>query len=356
MKTKVLKTYNYIIRIIIIVATYTFLYFQIFHKRKLEDLYPGFKDLINQPGFVYGIILVFALMLINWGIETFKWQFLIRKIEKVKFPKAFKAILTGISVSAFLPNRVGDYFGRVFILEKANHIEGILITIVGSISQLITTIIIGSVGLLIFIPDYMEHDSFLNYFYYGILAVLVIGNLLILLFYFNIGILTNFLRQFTRPNWIKLRENLHAFSLFSKIELLNVLFISILRYLIFSFQFYLLLRFFSVKIPVMDAFILISVVYLFLTAIPTVALAELGVRGSVSIFIIGMFFTHADLLTNKIELGILSAASALWLINIVIPAMAGTIFVYNLKFFRRNNGSKIKGKRQKDKGKSEVKI
>jgi len=337
MKTKVNKSYNYIIRLLIIIATYTFLYFQVFEKKKLNELLVNFEMLISEKIFITGLILVILLMLLNLAVETFKWKFLISKIEIVPFFKSFQAVFTGVSVSAFLPNRVGEYFGRVFILRKANHIEGILLTIVGSMSQLIATILFGSVALIIFIPAYLPHNNVLNSVYYGILAVLVAGNFLILLFFFNISFLSSFLKRFTRKNWEKLRKHLNAFNLCSRQQLFKVLLFSMLRYLIFSFQFYLLLVLFKLEIPYSQAMILISVVYFVLTAIPTVALSELGVRGSVSVMVIGTYFNGTESLILNTDLAILSASSALWLINIVVPAITGTFFVFNLKFFRKNN-------------------
>ncbi len=338
MKTNLRKTYNYLIRITIIIATYTFLYFEIFHERNLRDLYINFTDLINRPDFIFGLICVFMLMILNWGIETWKWQFLISKIEKVSFFRSYEAVLTGISVSAFLPNRVGEYFGRVFILKKANHIEGILITVIGSLSQLITTILLGSIALLFFIPGYLDNNNYLfGNLYYGIVIFVSLFIILILIFYFNISILTNFLQKIASKKWKKLYKYLRAFSLFNKKELMKVLIISILRYLVFTFQFYLLLKLFSVEIPFYQSFMLIAVFFLILTVIPTVALAEIGIRGSVAIYIFGLFFERYSLYASQIDIGIISASSALWLINIVIPAIAGTIFVFNLKFFRRRN-------------------
>ncbi|MCF8234123.1 MAG: flippase-like domain-containing protein [Bacteroidales bacterium] len=340
MKTKVNKTYNYLIRISIVLATYGFLYFHIFHKRNLLEVYQMFKTLIKQDFFVAGLILVFLVMLLNWAIETWKWKFLIKKIEHTKFFQAYQGVLTGISVSAFLPNRIGDYLGRVFILRKANHVEGILITMVGSISQLIVIIFIGSVALLIALPKYFSENSYYSeLIYWGIFISVVVINFFIILFYFNISILSGFLLRFTRKSWQKLRKHLIAFSYFSRKELLTALALSALRYLVFSIQFYFLLRLFGVNIPFAEAFLLIFFFFFILTAIPTIALAEIGVRGSIGLFVFGLYFQKGEADMQMLDIGILSASSMLWLINIVIPAIAGTFFVFRLKFFRKNNKS-----------------
>ncbi len=343
-KANLKKTYNYLIRAFIILATWIFLYWQIFIDRReteelsLNGVYDYFLDLTHRPLFLWGVLLVFLLMFVNWSIETLKWRFLISKLEPVGFVRAWEAVFTGISVSAFLPNRTGDYLGRVFILEKANHIEGILITIIGSISQFIAIILAGSVALFFFLPEFTETSDYLyGYFYPALLAVSLVSNSLMLLFYFNISILGNFLKKFTPGRWKKFRVHLQAFSYFNQRELLKVLLLSLLRYLVFCFQFFLLLQVFQVPVPYQYAMILIPVIYLAITAIPTVALTELGVRGSVSVYIIGLYFIMTGSESFSTNIGIFSASSLLWLINIVIPALAGTFFVFRLKFFRKNN-------------------
>ena len=102
------------------------------------------------------MILILLLMLVNWSIESVKWKILIAKIERVSFFRAFKAVMTGVSVSLFTPNRTGDYLGRVFILEKGNHIEGILITLIGSFAQIIVTISVGLFCFLSFLDQYLR--------------------------------------------------------------------------------------------------------------------------------------------------------------------------------------------------------
>jgi hypothetical protein len=80
---------------------------------------------------------------------------------------------------------------------------------------------------------------------------------------------------------------------------------------------------------------IIPVVYFVISVVPTIALAELGIRGSVSIFILGLYYKSSGTFTDEISMGILAASSVLWLINLILPALIGTIFVFNLKFFRK---------------------
>ena len=81
-----------------------------------------------------------------------------------------------------------------------------------------------------------------------------------------------------------------------------------------------------------------AVMYYALVAIPTIALIELGVRGNVIIYLFDLYFKSSDTFSEDMSLAVFTASSALWLINIILPAIVGTIFVYRLKFFRNSNG------------------
>jgi|TARA_B100001964_G_C13941195_1_gene468998 hypothetical protein len=74
-----------------------------------------------------------------------------------------------------------------------------------------------------------------------------------------------------------------------------------------------------------------------MTIIPTIALTEIGVRGSVSLFVFQHHFEKLGLWNSEIAIGVVSASSILWLINLIFPAIVGTIFVFSLRFFRKRN-------------------
>ena len=85
--------------------------------------------------------------------------------------------------------------------------------------------------------------------------------------------------------------------------------------------------------------ILIGLIYLLMAVIPTIALTEIGVRGSVSLFVFALYFKPIGIWTENIGLGIASASTMLWVFNLAFPALLGTFFVYSLRFFRKNNGN-----------------
>jgi len=344
MKTKVRKTYNFLIRLLIIVATWSFIYHQIFYERDIQSVYQTFLDSFRNTWFINMIILVFLLMFLNWGTETLKWSLLIRKIEEIGWFRSFRAVLSGVAVSSFTPNRVGDYFGRVFILEKANRIEGVFITILGSMSQLLVTFLAGT--SCIFILFLGHHETLLDffnipaylytYFLWGG-GVLILGlDVLFILLFINISLLSSLTNRFKGKVLEKLTSYIHVLSAYSVSELIYIILLSAFRFLVFSVQLYILFRVFSVELPFIHGMVLIGVIFFAITMIPTVAITELGIRGSVSLFIIGVYYGSPFEMPADMVMGIVAASTSLWLINLAIPALVGAIFVFSLKFFRRS--------------------
>ncbi len=338
MKTKLKKTYNILLRIIILAATYGFLYKKIFFGRDWHQQYNQFTDLLEKPGIKNLLFIVFLLMLVNWGIESQKWRYIIRKIEKVSFFRSLQAIFTGASISFFTPNRTGEYIGRAFILDKASPIEGILITILGSMCQLFITIFTGTLAILVFVPRYMSDNKFFSgNIFFGFVFLIILMDLFLFFLLLNVQFLSVLRDKLLRSRLKKFRKYLAVFSEFRTQDIIYVISLSFLRYLVFTSQFILLLKIFSVKVPLFDGIIITSLIFFVITIIPTVTLTELGIRNSAALYFFGIYFSHSAGMPDSIMIGILSATTLLWIINLAIPAVIGTFFVFRLKFFRKNS-------------------
>jgi uncharacterized membrane protein YbhN (UPF0104 family) len=337
--SKVQKIMNLLIQTVIFLVTCVFIYRQVFMKEDLSSLMLSLRGDLEKSDFRLGLLFVTSLMIFNWSIEAFKWKYLIGKVENVGFFRAFQAILTGISVSSFMPNRVGEFFGRIYILKTASRIEGILITVVGSMSQLLVTIMAGSVALLIFIPRYLSGAGFSHgYLYYSLLALVVSLNVILLALFFQLSFLSTLKERILQNGLKRLRKFFRIFAFYHNREMAAVLLLSASRYMVFSTQFYLLLMLFDVRIPYFDALLMIALIYLIMAVIPTIALTELGMRGSVALYIFGLYTGHLHPISQSPDLGVFAASTLLWVINLGIPALVGSIFVFRLQFFRKTAG------------------
>ena len=270
-------------------------------------------------------------------LEALKWKNLISKIEHVTLMQSLIAVLTGVTISSFTPNRIGEYFGRAFILKKASHVEGILITVLGSMSQLLITILTGSLALLIFLPLFIPDAGFSRgYLYYAFIAVVLLLDALLLGLFFNISFLSTWKEKILKNGFSRIRKFFRVFIMYSNSELRGVMALSFARYVVFSTQYILLLYALGVNIPFYYAYLFISLIYFIMAIIPTIALTELGIRGSVAIYFFGFYFSPLMTGSADLNLGILMASILLWVINLGFPAVAGSIFLFRLQFFRNS--------------------
>lgn len=74
---------------------------------------------------------------------------------------------------------------------------------------------------------------------------------------------------------------------------------------------------------------LTALLFLILAIIPTLTLAELGIRGKVSLFLFGIYSANT--------MGILAAAGGIWLLNLIIPACLGSLILLRLQYFRKRS-------------------
>ena len=214
-------------------------------------------------------------------------------------------------------------------MEEGNRLRVISLTIVSSMSQLIITLFAGSLGLFFITndigpADIQGLDSFwLRALQYGVILCLLILTGL----YFRLSLLVNLvdkLRSINRYSWL-----ISSLKDIDATLLLKLLSLSATRYVVFVVQYFLLFRLFEVSIGWWECFWAVSVIFLVLAIIPTFAIAELGLRGKVSLKLIGLFSTNS--------LGISMATATIWIINLVLPAIAGSLLILSVKIFKYRN-------------------
>lgn len=337
MKTKVTKFINTALKVLIMLLTFVFVYKQIFVRHSNEQWFEMWQQLrLNEAGW-HLLWIISVLLVLNILTESLKWKFLISKLESVNLNQAVTAVLSGMSVSMFLPNRVGDYLGRVFVLQQASHVKGILSTIIGSLAQIIATMIVGLSGLMFFLPKVLTIDGqYQLWLYAGLWIAFILFSFVILALYFQVGLLKMIVSALFTKKRFQMMAYAEVFALYSRKDLIKLLLFSLLRYFIYSTQFYLMLRVFGIHTSYPVAFMLISVIYLLMTLIPTITITELGIRGSVTAGVYSLYFEQAGLWSAEKAFQVIAASSALWLLNLVIPSILGALLSFKLKFFRRH--------------------
>lgn len=302
-----------------------YIYFKIVNRTDFNTLSSSIEDLFKRIT-AFDALLLLGLMFANWAFEAAKWKMIVEHIEQVPFLKSIKAVLVGIAISVFTPNRAGEFVGRIFFLNPENRLKGILITLLGSAAQLLITLLTGALALLFYTAWYTNINGFTSPYLYSSFAAIVGLMVLLLPFVFlNISLLSNLTRK---TSWLKrLQPYINALENYSTDELVKIILLSFFRYVLFTLQFYILLRLLNVTGGnVSEMLVMIALTFFAITVVPTITVTEPGVRGAASLAFIGQLSDNA--------IGIVTASFALWIINIALPAVAGSVFIFRLNIFR----------------------
>ncbi|PKP09141.1 MAG: hypothetical protein CVU09_12455 [Bacteroidetes bacterium HGW-Bacteroidetes-4] len=287
---------------------------------KLWKEYQAGWLLFNSGSFGYPQWCLFmtslALVPVNWGLESVKWKLLMAPIAPISWKNAIGSVLAGVSVSIFTPNRVGEFGGRIFFLEKETRVQGVGATLVGNLAQMLITLIVGLIGL---IPFWNFMDTTTSFplsgttLFFISIVVIALG----LTVYFGVHRLVPL---FMKIKWAQQKMHYIKFLAAYKKHLMFTVFgLSGLRYLVFSIQFFLLLKLNGINLTPTVAALAISQIYLILTLVPTFALSEVGVRSSVAVWVLGVF--------TPLTGAVIVASVSLWIINLAFPAFMGSIFL-----------------------------
>ena len=267
------------------------------------------------------------MMFLNWGLEAFKWQLLLRPLESISYTNAYKSVLAGCSITMLTPNRVGEYGGRILYVKEEHRLDAIPLTILGSVSQLFITVLMGTLGLIYL--KYIGHDKQLfnslpAYTEDVLLYISASAAAFLILVYFRVGLLVKFLNK---VKWLqKIAAHVVLLNTFSRKQLLRILFLSFLRYMVFILQFVLLLQIMQVDVSFFICFRLLTVFYLVMAIAPTIGFTELPIRAAASLEILQLY-------SNNI-IGIQAASLGIWIINLVIPAIIGSLLILGIKILK----------------------
>ena len=267
--------------------------------------------------------LVFGLMFVNWLLEAMKWQFVTRKLSPITFWQAVECVFCGLTWAIFTPNRLGEYGGRVMFLPPRRRIHGMFAMAVGSFGQNVITNVLGTIGILWFTIRFLDFSIWLNV----VFVLIGIGYIaLFLIFYFNIKWLVFLL------NKISFLRKFHRFfdvlGQYKFMELLDIMLFCLSRFFAFSCQYYILIHLFIPQIPAYEILLLTFIVFFIQSALPSLDLLDIGVRNLTA----GTLFAYV---TDQ-KIAVMAAVTSIWFINLIIPAILGSVFVFKLKFFDNN--------------------
>ena len=299
-----------LIKLSIVVGAFYFIYNKLANNEELEFFI--FVDFIskNDVFSLKTVLFLLFLSICNWFFEIFKWQTLINPIKKIRFKDSLEQSLGALTASLFTPNRIGEYGAKAIYFKPLYRKKVMIINLLGNILQMSCTVLLGVVGLWFFISTYNPE---INYYKFARFLTIVLIAFVLLGFSFTKS-------KFTVKGFSL--DKIKAFIIgYPKNTLILGFVFSIIRYVIFSFQFYFLLSLFQVDIPYINAMIVITSMHLIASVIPSIFIFDVVIKGSVAVYLFS--FMHIN------ELTILSIITIMWLLNFVLPSVFGSYYVLN---------------------------
>lgn len=304
-----------LIKLSIVVGAFYFIFKKLSNDKQLKWL--DFIEVLTENNLfsVRNILVLVILSALNWLLEIFKWQYLVNTVQQTSFKRAMEQSLASHTASLITPNRIGDYGAKVVYFKSEFRAKIVMLNLVGNLSQMTITVVFGLVGLLFFINQYP-----ITVHYFKITQLLLFIIIVIILVAYLLKSIPFKIKGFS---WVEIKMFLLKLS---RKLIQNVIFLSLLRYLIFSFQFYVLLRLFAVNLDYFNAMIIICSMYLLVSFIPMLFIFDVVVKGSVALFLFA--FAGVEVLI------ILSVITLMWLFNVVLPAVFGSYYVLNFNLIK----------------------
>ena len=175
---------------------------------------------------------------------------------------------------------------------------------------MLATIFFGGIFFCFFVFKFNIEIDF-----YRIFRFIIIGVFVVTVFFFG----TKYFK-FKGNSYLKVREFIKKTP--SRLNL-KIAFLSFLRFIVFSHQFYFLIFLFNIEISYIDAITAISTVYFISSIIPMLSVFDVVIKGTIALWVFS--FLKVDTVT------ILTITTFMWALNFVLPAIFGSYFVLIFK-------------------------
>lgn len=258
------------------------------------------------------ILILFLATFCNWFLEILRWKTLVSHVKKISIWESVAQSLGSLTASLFTPNRVGEYGAKALFFKKHERKYVMGLNLLGNLVLLLITLFFGSFGFAFFVSQF--HIELPWYKVARLFAFLALFGL-----FFFLGSRQKRFR-IKGYSWKSLKRFTQNIS--PNIHLKNIG-IALLRYVIFSHQFYYILLLFGVDAPYIIIISTITAMYFITSIIPMLFIFDVVVKGSIAVWL----FSYLQIS----ELHILSVVALMWILNFVTPSLLGSYFVLNFK-------------------------
>ena len=289
-----------LIATLLFIVSWSYLIYKLFI---YEDYGLLFEKLANLPVTNYFLLSgVLLLMPLNMLFEILKWHISVNRVNKQTLPCSFRQVMLGNAGAFITPYRLGEHPSRAYYIENKDvFFAAVVLGFVSTIALEIVNIGVGLPASVFYFEDTQPAVVFIVY-----AAILFIAVTLFML-------LPSIGKQLKKRK-IRSQQTVRMLDTLNGLDnkyLIKILLLSLFRYLVYSLQLWLALRFFDIYLTHLQAIIAIPTYYLLVSATPSLPVADAAIRGSWSIIVFQTYTTDTP--------SIAFAAVLLWLINTALP-------------------------------------
>ena len=260
-------------------------------------------------------------MPLNWALEALKWRQLMGDQQALSWQATWASVLAGISLSLATPNRIGEYGGRAIVAPTEQAVHIVWTSLLGSLCQWTAFLVCGWPSLCFWFRHWYGWSLG------GTLALALLVPVLVVLLWgmlFRIQLWTYLSSLLQRNKWWRwVQSRTYRFGEIPMRAALVALGLALLRFCVYCFQFLLVLWFFDVPLTFGEGLSGIFSIYLIQAGIPLPPGLSVISRSEIAV----LFWQGLGVSS----LSIVSATFSVYLINLVLPALAGTWIILRKK-------------------------
>lgn len=275
------------------------------------------KNIVDLPTLRFILDVKFLLPLLigtvlNWTIESCKWYYLLNKNNEVKFRYAFLSVLSGVSVSVIMPNRAGEFLGRVFYLKSGDKVSLSVLSFYTSYTQQIVTILAGLISFY-----FWKNNSLNDHLLFQVIVPLIS------ILYLSLFYVMHHAENFRIIKYVLDKFKISHIPLINIKDFLALFCLSIFRYCVFTLQLFFICKFMGMQVVTIDLLFAIFLLYFFNSFMPSYFITEIASRSLIAVFIF-------DFLGDK-GISVVIPVFIIWVVNIALPALIGAFGIWKIR-------------------------
>lgn len=294
------------VKLLVVGGAFYFIWSRLAHDEKLD--WQLFSKALKQPNASWLCAGLLMLTFLNRFLEILKWRTLASTLRPLSLKQAAAQVLAAVTAALFTPNGIGEYAAKALYFEKKQAKQIVFLNLVCNGVQLLLAVFGGIAGLVYFNSNYRAVPQGLLLIGLGLVASVI---LMIIA-----------LRKVAIKGYSLHRVIAKVNSLPQPTHQKNLLF-ALLRYAVLMHQYYLLFLLFNVSTPYPLLMAAIAATYFVGSSLPSFQFLDFAVKGGIGVFFFGLMGVS--------EWIVVLVSTLIWLLNTVLPVIAGSYFVFRFK-------------------------